>query len=318
MTQLSKLTKAIIPAAGRGTRQYPASSAIRKELFPLVDRDGVSRATIQFVVMEALSSGVEQVCIVTAPGEEQAFRDYFQGLDPLQQAKNASKPWMLRESEALKEMGDRLVFRAQEEQLGLGHSIWCARDFAGVDPVLVLLGDHIYISQQEQSCATQAVSAWHAQGGNLSCVRAVSEENLHLFGIIRPASPDGPPWRVAEILEKPDVQTAMSRLQAPGLPDETPFLAFFGIHILQPGIFDCLDHLIHHDIRQKGEIQLTAAQSLLAQNEPYWAAKVDGETYDVGIPGGYAVTQAALTALGPYAAEAAQAAERVTKRCACV
>lgn len=303
MTHTKTLKKAIIPAAGRGTRQFPASRAVRKEFFPIIDVDGVTRCGMQFIVAEALSADIEEICVVVSPGEEEFYRSYFRGLTPEEERQYASKPWILKEAEILKDMGERLSFRTQHEQLGLGHSVWCARDFAGGDPVMILLGDHLYLSNQPESCAKQAADAWKHADGSVSSVRAVTEEHLHLFGVIRTESNDGPPWRVAEIFEKPEVEFARQHLQHPE-GGQNPYLVFFGIHVMDADVFDCLDEMIASDTKDKGEYQLTVAQSMLASRGNYWAAPVDGVTYDIGVPHGLAATQAAMTAVGPFRKDA--------------
>jgi len=308
MTTGRNVKKAIIPAAGRGTRHYPASAAVRKEFFPIVDLDGKTRPVIQLIVMEALSSGVEEICIVTSPGDDQAFQDFFKGID-----ENAPgfKPHMREDSELLNDLGKRITYREQAEQLGFGHAIWCARDFAGDDHVLVLLGDHIYISNTSRSCAGQIVDAYIEHGGNISSVKSVPEEKLHLCGVIKTNS-STPPWQVTEIHEKPAVDFARQNLQTPGVMP-SPYLGFFGTHVMGPQIFECLSEMIRNDIRQYGEYQFTVAQSMLAQKSDYWAVPIDGETYDIGVPAGFSVAQAVMISLSPHAKEAEEAVREAAR-----
>ncbi|MGQ9808252.1 MAG: sugar phosphate nucleotidyltransferase [Armatimonadota bacterium] len=309
MTANNVLRKAIIPAAGRGTRQFPASRAVRKELFPLVDRDGVTRAAMHLIVREALSAGVEEVCIVASPGAEAAYRDYFRSLTPEEESVYGRKAAALTEAAELADLGKRITYRIQEQQLGLGHAVWCARDFADGEPVLVLLGDHVYVSETEESCAAQLADAWRECAASVSAVHPVGPEQIHLYGIVRTDGSPGPRWRVREIVEKPDRQTAERSLISRSDP-ALPYLAFFGMHVLQQDVFDALNHLIEHDIRDHGEYQLTTAQSLVAGNGDYYAVEVAGQSLDFGVPSGLALTQAVLTSLGPFAEVAVRARTR--------
>src|SRR3978361_360667 len=143
---MAKVRKAVITAAGRGTRQYPASSAVQKEMFPLVDRDGLTKPVIQIIGEEAIDSGIEEICIITTPGEEQAYRDYFRRLDADTMQAFRGKTWAILESEKLAAFGERLHFAEQSSPEGFGHAVYQAKEFVGDDPFLLLLGDHVYIS----------------------------------------------------------------------------------------------------------------------------------------------------------------------------
>ncbi|MEI6913577.1 MAG: sugar phosphate nucleotidyltransferase [Armatimonadota bacterium] len=309
---MNQIKKAIIPAAGKSSRHYPASSAIRKELFPLIDQDGMSKAAIQLIVQEAVSAGIEEVCIVTSPGGDEEFKRYFSGLPAESRQTYKLRPEMLAQSEILEELGERLTYVEQTEQLGFGHAVYQARAFAGSDPVLVMLGDHVYVPHGPLSCAKQTLKAWQACGGSVSAIHPISDDQLHSYGILKPSS-EGPPWRISEIFEKPDADFAQAHLLVGQLHPEK-YLAFFGMHVLQPEIFEVIEHMIRSDIRDRGEYQLTSAQSLLAGRSEYWAAPVCGHGFDLGVPEGLAVTQAALTSLGPFADLARQAASRHTKQ----
>src|ERR1051325_7325416 len=154
---MSHVRKAIIPLAGHGTRLYPASWAIAKGMFPLVDRDGVSKTVIQIIVEEAVDSGIEQVCLVVRPGQAAQYRSYFRALDEQERSAFRGKDWALRESQKLSALGERLHFAEQSSPQGFGHAVLQARAFAGQEPVLVMLGDHIYISQTKDRCARQEI-----------------------------------------------------------------------------------------------------------------------------------------------------------------
>src|SRR5579862_7175496 len=155
---MAKVRKAVITAAGRGTRQYPASTAVQKEMFPLVDRDGLTKPVIQIIGEEAIDSGIEEVCIITQPGEETQYREYFRRLsDEMAGGAYRGKDWALLESEKLGAFGERLSFAEQHSPEGFGHAVYQARRFVGDEPFLLLLGDHVYISDIKDRCARQLV-----------------------------------------------------------------------------------------------------------------------------------------------------------------
>lgn len=311
---MSKVRKAVITAAGRGTRQYPASSAVQKEMFPLVDRDGLTKPVIQIIGEEALESGIEEICIITQPGEEPLYRDYFKQLDSTMIKAFAGKEWAIRESEQLGAFGKRLYFAEQKSPEGFGHAVYQAREFVGNEPFLLLLGDHVYISSVAERCARQLIAVY--EKFDLEAVTSVQptlEKQLHLFGTIRGAPIDGGEglYQAELIIEKPDIQTARRQLTTPGLAAGN-YLAHFGMHVFSPRIFDSLEYLIANNIREKNEIQLTAAQEHLRQHcEKYWAVITAGERYDTGIPYGLMETQLALALNGVHRTDICEAIARI-------
>jgi UTP--glucose-1-phosphate uridylyltransferase len=300
---MPRVTKAIIPAAGLGTRQYPATQATRKEFFPLADRDGFSKPVIQIVVEEALAGGAEEVCIVCQPGAEEEFRRYFRPMPEDLRARFSGKDWALEQSEQLRRLGECIRYVVQERQEGLGHAVWCAREWAGGEPVLALLGDHVYVSTTEVRCAAQLTSAYEAlgahEGGSLTALVPVGPESLPRFGVARgrPADRDGRQIVAEGFIEKPDEATARTRCRIEGLPADT-YLAHFGMHVFSPGIFEVLDEMVRSDRRDRGEFQLTTAQDILCAREPYAGLVMDGVHYDIGTPSGLLEAQLALAVSG--------------------
>ncbi len=302
---MTMVQKAVIPAAGMGTRQYPASSCVRKELFPLVDRDGYTKPVVQMGVEEALAAGVEEVCIVCQPGAREEFRRYFRAMPEHARPHYEGKKWAFQWSDRLQEMGERLSFVPQEEQQGLGHAIWCARDWVGDEPFLALLGDHVYISRTERPCAGQLVTVF--EGASLTALTPSPEGAVGRFGVARGRPADAIPSliEVEGFIEKPSVQVARERCRVPGLGDGR-YLTHFGMHVFTPGIFDILERMIREGRRQRGEFQLTMAQDLLAEAEPYRGLVVDGARFDVGTPAGMLEAQLALTLAGALRSQAQQ------------
>ena len=311
---MAKVRKAVITAAGKGTRQYPASTAVQKEMFPMVDRDGLTKPVIQIIGEEAIDSGIEEICIITQPGEEAAYRDYFRRLDDDMVKSFRGKDWAILESEKLGAFGERLHFAEQHSPEGFGHAVYQAREFVGDEPFLLLLGDHVYISDIKDRCARQLIKVYEQY--LLEAVTGVQptlEKLLHLFGTIRgnPIEPARGIYKAELIVEKPSIERARGELVTPGLPAGN-YLAHFGMHVFSPRIFDSLEYLIKNDLREKGEIQLTTAQEHLRQNsDKYWCVVTQGQRYDTGIPYGLMETQLALALNGVHRTEICEAIARI-------
>ncbi len=314
---MAKVRKAVITAAGRGTRQYPASTAVQKEMFPLVDRDGLTKPVVQIIGEEALDSGIEQVCLIVQPGEEHVYRDYFRRLDNDTVKAFRGKDWAILASEKLGAFGERLSFAEQHAPDGFGHAVYQARAFVGDEPFLLLLGDHVYVSDVKDRCAKQLLNVYESQPGMLDSVTAVQptvERLLHAFGVIQGSPVDAARgvYRAERIVEKPTTDFARANLTTPGLPAGN-YLAHFGMWVFSPRIFDSLEYLIENDLRDKGEIQLTAAQEHLRQQsvDRYWAVVTQGQRYDTGIPYGLMETQLALALNGVHRADICEAIARI-------
>ena len=300
---MTRIRKGVITAAGRGTRQYPASQTVQKELFPLVDVDGYAKPTVQLLVEELLASGIEEICIVANPANVEPMRRHFSQPPP---AVSPARKWVTTLADALADMAGRLTFVVQEAQEGYGHAVYQAREWVGDEPFLLTLGDHIYLSDQEDRCARQVLTAYETYQAPMTSVSRVPEAQLYRYGTLAGVPlPDAlpPVYELRALFEKPTVEYAREHLQTPGLPPDQ-YLAHFGTHAFPPVIFDCLEHLIQHDLRVRGEIQLTSAQELLLERGRYLACEVAGVRYDMGIPEGLIETQIALALRSPFAAQA--------------
>ncbi|HEX4125163.1 MAG TPA: sugar phosphate nucleotidyltransferase [Tepidisphaeraceae bacterium] len=311
---MAKVRKAVITAAGRGTRQYPASTAVQKEMFPLVDRDGLTKPVIQIIGEEAIDSGIEEICIITAPGEEKQYRDYFRRLDDQMVKAFRGKDWAILESEKLGAFGERLSFAEQDSPEGFGHAVYQAKKFVGDEPFLLLLGDHIYISDIKDRCARQLIKVYeHYMLEVVTGVQPTIERLLHLFGVVagQPIDANKGIYKAERIIEKPSIELAREKMVTPGLPAGN-YLAHFGMHVFSPRIFDSLEYLIKNNLREKNEIQLTAAQEHLRQHcDKYWAVITQGQRYDTGIPYGLMETQLALALNGIHRTEICEAIARI-------
>lgn len=280
-----RIRKAVIPAAGFGTRMFPSSKAVKKELAPIVDRDGLAKPIIQVIVEEAVRSGIEEVVIIVQPADRATFESYFS--EPLSPQHLHSLPTALQKHAAyLRTLGQRVSFIEQDRQEGLGHAVLCAREWVGGEPFLLMLGDHLFRSETDTPCAQQVMAAYEAAGGHVVGLAVTPPEEVSNFGAAAGVwLQQGDLLAVTEFAEKPSVDYAEAKLRVDGVDDG--FLTFFGLYALGPGVFELLQHLYDHNLREGGEFQLTDALCLLRQQEPCFGTVVHGRRYDTGRPEQY-------------------------------
>ncbi len=292
------IKKAIIPIAGYGTRLFPATKAVPKALFPIIAPDGMAKPVIQLIIEEALTAGVEEVCIVAQPQQVEPIADYFSGIVPPALREKAE---LARQADILAEIGERLSFAIQAEPMGFGHAIYCAKDFAADEPAMILLGDHLYISDSNASCAKQLADIYAQVGQSVTSLDICDERELSLNGIVHGSRCDGHRalFRLSQIVEKPSVDVARKHLIVEGLPPQK-YLCNFGIDVLTPLLFDILDYNAHHNIVTHGEIQLRDAMTELIRQEGMFGFRVAGQRYDTGNPQELLRTVIAFGHHGPY------------------
>jgi UTP-glucose-1-phosphate uridylyltransferase/mevalonate kinase len=284
-----KLRKAVIPAAGMGTRLFPATKAIKKELFPVVNRDGIAKPAILVTVEEALDAGLEEIVIVVQPGEKERFRALFDV--PVSSSKLQGLPEPLQAYEQrLLEMGRHVTFAVQFSQEGFGHAVYCAREAIGEEPFLLILGDHLFHSSNEKSCSQQLLDAYEEHGMSILGLRVTPEHLVSHYGVATGIwLEEGRLLRMTEIVEKPTAGYASTRLRVPGLP-EREYLTVFGLYALEPQIFGYLGRHITGDTRALGEFQLTTALDELREEDGFLGLVIEGQSYDIGLPNSYVQT----------------------------
>lgn len=259
-----RVRKAIIPAAGLGTRFLPATKAQPKEMLPIVDKP-----TIQYIVEEAVASGIEDILIVTGRGKR-AIEDHFDKSYELEHAlASQGKEELLQEISDISSMVDIYYIR-QKVPKGLGHAIWCARKFIGHEPFAVLLGDDIVVS--DPPCLRQLLDVYDRLGRTVVGVRQVPDRDVTQYGIISPETEtlpatEGRVMRIMELIEKPAPHQAPSNY------------AIMGRYVLEPEIFPILENL---SPGAGNEIQLTDALQLLNKRQDIYAYEFTGQRYDVG------------------------------------
>ena len=294
-----RIQKAVIPIAGYGTRLFPATKAVPKALFPIIAQDGVAKPIIQLIIEEALTAGVEEVCLVAQPQQVDPIADYFSGTvaDAIRE-----KAELAAQADRLEEIGERLHFAIQAKPEGFGHAIYCAKDFAAGEPVMILLGDHLYISESNISCAKQLADVYTQVGQSVTSLDLCHESELSLNGIVhgnRPSTESPKVFALAKISEKPTVEFAQKHLRVEGIPDQQ-YLCNFGIDLLNPLLFDILDYNYRHRIVTHGEIQLRDAMSEMIKQEGMYGYRVAGKRYDTGNPQDLLKTVNAFGLCGPY------------------
>lgn len=267
---LKKIRKAVFPVAGLGTRFLPATKAVPKELLPVVDRP-----LIQYAVDEALEAGIETMIFVTGRGKG-AIEDHFDIAFELEATQKArGKDMSALESTRL--VPGNAIFVRQQEPLGLGHAIWCARDIIGDEPFAILLPDEFMHGQP--GCMKQMVDAYAQVGGNLVCALEVPMEQTPSYGVIDPGARSGALTEVMGLVEKPAAGTAPSNLILPGR------------YILQPDVMSILET---QEKGAGGEIQLTDAMASMIGKAPFHGVTFDGRRFDCGSKIGYVEANLAL------------------------
>ena len=256
-----EIKKAIITAAGKSQRTLPLQT--------LVDRDGSTKTALRILIEEILSAGVEEICIVVGPGDQTSFGVAAGG------------------------KGGRLHFVEQATPRGYGHAVFCARDFVGREPFLLLVGDHLYLSGGAQRCAEQLAAIAAAENCAVSAVQPTHESKLPYYGAVggHLVPPRDGLFEITQVIEKPTPTEAEQKLIVPGLR-AGHYLCFFGMHVLTPGVMDLLNEQTKDPAVPM--MHLSTALAKLARRERYLACELSGRRYDIGVKYGLLTAQLAL------------------------
>ncbi len=281
-----RVRKAVIPAAGFGTRLFPATKAVKKELFPVIDREGRAKPVILTIVEEALSAGIEEVCIIVQKEDRDVFEEIF-CMPPTIGNFNKLTRAQQQYCRQLTDIGNRITFLAQESQEGFGHAVHGARDWVGDEPFLLLLGDHLYSSDTDISCARQIIDVFEACGQSVVGVETTPVAEVGHFGCVTGIwKEEGRTLDITEFTEKPDAAYAAEHLHVEGM-DANDFLTVFGQYVLTPKVFDFLGENIRMNLRERGEFQLTSCLDRVRQEEGFIACRIRGRRHDIGNPVAY-------------------------------
>ena len=277
------IRKAVFPVAGLGTRFLPATKAIPKEMLPIVDSP-----LIQYAVDEAREAGIEQMIFVTGRGKI-AIEDHFDIAYELEKTMS-ERGKDLSVLERTRLSPGNCAYVRQQEPLGLGHAIWCARDIVGDEPFAIFLPDEFM--HGSPGCMAQMMDAYHRLGGNLISVLEVPHDKVSSYGVIHPGARDGAVTEVRGLVEKPTVEDAPSNL------------IISGRYILQPEVMQVLQG---QEKGAGGEIQLTDAMAQMIGNQPFHAVTFDGKRYDCGSKVGYIEANLAVALWRPDMADEVRA-----------
>jgi UTP--glucose-1-phosphate uridylyltransferase len=267
-TEFMDIHKAVMTAAGPSQRTLPLQT--------LVDRDGKTKTALAIIIEEALSSGADEICVVVFPGDADAYRA-------------AAGPH-----------GKRLQFVEQVKSLGYSHAVWSAHKFTGGDPFLLLVGDHLYLSRENRSCARQLMEIAAAENCAVSAVQATHESKLPYYGVAGGHLAENRKglYLVSEVLEKPTPTVAEQKLIVPGLR-AGHYLCFFGMHVLTPAVMD----LLGAEVAAGYSTHLSQTLAKLATRERFLAAELQGRRFDIGLKYGLLNAQLALALSSPARSE---------------
>lgn len=260
-----KIRKVVIPAAGLGTRFLPATKAQPKEMLPIVDKP-----ILQYIVEEAVDSGIEEILLITGRNKKNIEDHFDRSVEMEMELEAKGKEDLLQQVRKISNMVNIHYIR-QKEPLGLGHAVSCAQSFIGEEPFAVMLGDDI-VYNPERPCLAQMIEVYEKYGGSILGVQEVAEEAVSKYGIMQGEPQGAGVLRVEDLVEKPAIDEAPSRI------------AILGRYILSPTVFGIIERI---EPGKGGEIQLTDALRELARQEPVYAYTFAGRRYDAGDKLGY-------------------------------
>jgi UTP--glucose-1-phosphate uridylyltransferase len=293
-----KIKKGVITAAARNERLYPVTSTVQKAMLPIIDVDGINKPLIQIIAEEAIRSGIEEICIVCAPGDEERYLENFRMLLASSSKIQNHSDWAETQSVSIKNILERLSFVVQTDPLGYGHAVYQAKDFIGNSPFLLLHGDYLYISSLlHKQCSQQVVDLAEEQECSVSAVTPMIEHHISKYGTLtgRNYHAHEGVYQIENIIEKPSISRAELELKTPGLRAGY-YLCFFGIHIFQPSLLEYLSNELKTN--PGNTVLLAPVQQKLAQSEKYLAMEIKGRRYDTSKRLGLLQAQIALGLAG--------------------
>ncbi len=289
LKSIRKIRKAVIPAAGFGARLFPATKAIKKELFPIIDNSGRSKPVILAIVEEAVDSGIEEIAIIVQKRDKQLFEDFFY-TPPFPENYNKLSKADQKYCNDLMDLGYRITLLIQDVQEGFGHAVYCAKEWVDNDSFLLMLGDHLYTSTSKVPCTRQVLEVYEQYNTNIVSLKVIQQEDLKRFGCVT-GTREGQNSiiTITEFYEKPTIEYAKEHLHLEGM-NADQFLALFGQYILSSKIFDFLEEHIKNNIREAGEFQLTSCLDKLRQEDGFVGYIAKGKSFDIGVPNKYRQT----------------------------
>ena len=281
------IRKAIIPVAGFGTRLYPETRYLKKDFFPVVDKDNMVKPAILILIEECLSAGIEEICLVLGgENEREVYRQFFETKLPDEHLSKLPKEKLLYEQHII-EVGKKLHYVYQTEKKGFGDAVFQCKDFAGNDPVLLLLGDTLYSSNSNKSCALQFVEAYEKYNKAMVSINEIPLDKVSYYGIISGKWIDNRQniMEMENITEKPTIAYAEEYLGVKSVEGGKKFYNVFGLYVLTPEVFVQLhENIANNVVSARGEIELTTALEQVREKCGMMGVVLDGKMYDIGIP----------------------------------
>lgn len=274
-----KVKRCVIPLAGLGTRMYPLTKVVPKAFLPVIDEDGFAKPALHLMLLEAAESGIEEICLVVQPGQDEMIARYL--FDPPPPQIRGRRDLAHLEDQRRK-LCDLVRFAFQSEPRGFGHAVYCARKVVGDNPFVVSLGDHLYRSNSLKRCTAQVVEVFERFSISVTGLTAVREDQVRSVGIVsgRFLPDEDRILKLERLVEKPDPSYAREKLRIEGVEG---YLGNFGIDVLTPGIFDVLERMIAETPTDQ-EVQLRNGMDELIGSEGMLGYVVDGERFDIGAP----------------------------------
>ena len=278
------IRKAVIPVAGFGTRLYPETRFVKKEFCPVIDSDGLVKPVLLVLLEELDRIGIEEICLVLNPEEEEIYRQLL--LTPISDNHYQKLPPSMKQYEdRICRVVKKLKFVFQEEPKGFGHAVYQASDFAGKDPVLLLLGDTIYESNRAASCTQQLVEAYALFGRPMVAIQPIPFDEVGNYGVFAGVWDDKQETvlKCTQIVEKPNAVYAREYLNVATAASPENCYGAFGAYILTPEVFECLQQAVETNrVNRKNEIELTDAFREISRNDSVYGIVIDGRSYDMG------------------------------------
>lgn len=282
-----KIKKAIIPVAGFGTRLFPITKNLKKAFFPIMDKDGILKPVLLILLQQLDEAGIDEVCLVIGEGEKETYDEFFKPLPKEYYDKLPDNRKVLED--LIERIGKKITYVVQHERKGFGHAVYQCKDFVNDDPVLLLLGDMIYESYENDNCMSQMIRAYERYSLPVISMHKIGKENVVHYGIMHGKweNSDETILKLDQIKEKPTIEYAEDYLNVSTKKDKENYYAVFGQYVLTREVFDVLKNDIDSNSLENGEIQLTSALEKVRSQIGTVGYLVSGKSYDVGLPDKY-------------------------------
>ena len=281
------VTRAIIPVAGFGTRLFPVTKVMKKDFFPVMDRDGILKPVLLILLEQLVDAGIEEICLIIGEEEQHIYDEFFgrmssENYDKLPEDKKYYQNLLMK-------LSSKITYVYQKERKGFGHAVYQAREFTKDEPVLLLLGDMIYHSNEDRNCMTQMIDAFENFGTTTISMHTIPKSDVVHYGIMHGEweDPEQTVMKIDEMAEKPTIEYAGDYLNVKTRKSKENYYAVFGQYILTKEVFEELEANIKANKLERGEFQLTSALDQVREKYGMSGLVVNGTSYDVGLPEAY-------------------------------